>query len=142
MDALLQFEKHFTPVEASRTLPLVRRIVEDIQEHGHQLNALKNDKELSADERKAAIERQMKTVNSFFKELEELGCYYKGIDFEIGMVDFPGIIDDEEVFLCWKSDEDEIRWYHGLGTGFKGRREIPQDLLPPDSSPSNAPASV
>ncbi|MBK6680711.1 MAG: DUF2203 family protein [Ignavibacteriales bacterium] len=31
----------------------------------------------------------------------------------------------EEVLLCWKSDEDEIKFYHGYNDGFKGRKEIP-----------------
>jgi hypothetical protein len=129
----LQFKKHFTPAEATRMLPLVRRIVEDIQEQGHLLQDLKKS-EHPAEERQKRISRQISTVNGFFTELEDLGCFYKGIDFDTGMIDFPGIIDGEEVFLCWKSDEERLSWFHPIDEGFKGRREIPAELLDPETT--------
>ena len=129
----MQYEKHFTPLEATRMLPLIRRIVEDIQTQGHALQELKA-RDINEQEHHQAVERHVKIVNGLFTELEELGCYYKGVDFEIGMVDFPGIIDGEEVFLCWKSDEAQITWYHPLEAGFKGRRLIPEELLAPEAS--------
>ena len=129
----LAYDKHFTPQEANRMLPLVRSIVADIQQQGFALQEMQKTKPEAgsdeAEELKRAKEHRMKVINSMFQELEELGCFYKGIDFEIGMVDFPGFINEEEVLLCWKSDEAQITWYHPLDTGFKGRQLIPSDLL-------------
>jgi hypothetical protein len=42
-----------------------------------------------------------------------------------GLVDFPAVRDGEEVYLCWLVDEPDIGWWHGLDTGFSGRRRIP-----------------
>jgi hypothetical protein len=63
------------------------------------------------------------------KELEEIGCSYKDWSFELGLVDFPSIIDGKEVLLCWRSDEESVKYYHGLLEGFAGRKPIPDDYL-------------
>ena len=57
-----------------------------------------------------------------------MGCYYKDWNFQIGLVDFPALVDDEVVFLCWRSDESELRYYHRLEEGFAGRRPLPRGL--------------
>ena len=62
-------------------------------------------------------------------ELEEIGCFYKDWNFTIGLVDFPAIIDGKEVLLCWRSDEDDILYYHGFEDGYAGRKEIPDKYL-------------
>ena len=62
-------------------------------------------------------------------ELEELGCYFKDWDFKVGLVDFPAKIEGEEVFLCWKSDEETLGWYHPIEGGFQERKPIPEHLL-------------
>jgi hypothetical protein len=42
-----------------------------------------------------------------------------------GLVDFPAVRDGEEVYLCWLVDEPDIGWWHGIDTGFAGRRRLP-----------------
>ena len=59
-------------------------------------------------------------------EVEELGCTYRDWSFSLGLVDFPAQIDGEDVYLCWRSDERDVRYYHGLLEGYAGRRLIPQ----------------
>jgi hypothetical protein len=68
-------------------------------------------------------------VEDLTRELEDLGCYFKDWNFEKGLVDFPAVIDGKDVFLCWHSDEPDIRWYHGLEDGFHGRKPIPEQFL-------------
>ncbi|HEX6130644.1 MAG TPA: DUF2203 domain-containing protein [Actinomycetota bacterium] len=41
-----------------------------------------------------------------------------------GLVDFPSDLDGREVFLCWRTGEDDIAWYHELEAGFAGRRPL------------------
>jgi hypothetical protein len=48
-------------------------------------------------------------------------------DVDSGLVDFPAVIDGEEVLLCWKQDEERIEYYHGREDGFRGRRPIPEE---------------
>jgi len=70
-------------------------------------------------------------INSFMAELEEIGCFYKNWNFTIGLVDFPAVIGNKEVMLCWRSVEDDIRFYHDLDAGYSGRKPIPEEYLLP-----------
>jgi hypothetical protein len=45
-------------------------------------------------------------------------------DPEIGLVDFPGEVDDRQVFLCWRLGEDEVAWYHEQHAGFSSRKPL------------------
>jgi hypothetical protein len=59
------------------------------------------------------------------------GCLIKDLD--VGLLDFPSVIGNEEVYLCWKLGEDRIRYYHRQDEGFAGRKPIdPRDLGPGD----------
>jgi hypothetical protein len=49
-------------------------------------------------------------------------------------VDFPSIINNEEVYLCWRLGEDRIRFWHRQDEGFSGRKPIdPNDTGPKHS---------
>ena len=63
------------------------------------------------------------------RELETIGCYYKDWGFDKGLIDFPARIGGEDVYLCWRSDENEVAWYHPVEGGYAGRRPIPAELL-------------
>jgi hypothetical protein len=41
-----------------------------------------------------------------------------------GLVDFPSIRDGDEVYLCWRSGEDRVAWWHAPEAGFAGRRPL------------------
>jgi hypothetical protein len=130
----------FTPAEANRTLPLVRRIVTEILEKGPRLRELveghrarvKGTKvaqqamEPELHQRVNALEHDMRDL---FEELERIGCSYKDGSFDTGLVDFPGEIEGKPVLLCWRSDEERVTWFHTLEAGFAGRRRIPESLL-------------
>lgn len=120
--------KYFTPEEASQTLPYVKRLVEDALHAGKTLRSLYDLYGDSVAER----EDYQNNANLFKKvmnEFQQLGCDYKDWNFEVGLVDFPAIIDGQEVLLCWKSDEASLQFYHGMHDGFAGRKPIPQDLF-------------
>ena len=94
--------RHFSLEEANRTLPLVRRIVEDI---------LERYRDGDTDE-----------VRALVAELQELGCLFKG--FQEGLVDWYSSYAGRRVFLCWKLGEPEIGWWHQTDAGFRGRQPI------------------
>ena len=55
-------------------------------------------------------------------EIESNGCVVKDLD--LGLVDFPSIVNDEQVFLCWKLGEPGIRFWHHMSEGFSGRKPL------------------
>ena len=120
--------KYFTPAEARKTLPLVRKIVKDIFDASREMRLIA-DEVGSWVENDSRIQKLADEIEGFMLELQEIGCYYKDWNFSIGLVDFPAIIDGKEVYLCWKSDEDDILYYHGIEAGFAGRKLIPQEEL-------------
>lgn len=67
------------------------------------------------------------TFNSALTQIIETGCVIKDLD--VGLLDFPAIIDNQDVYLCWKLGEDRIRFYHRQDEGFAGRKPLdPRDL--------------
>ena len=67
------------------------------------------------------------TFSSALTQIIETGCVIKDLD--VGLLDFPAIIDHQDVYLCWKLGEDRIRFYHRQDEGFSGRKPLdPRDL--------------
>ena len=120
--------KFFSPAEAIRTLPLVKKIVEDILNTTREMRLYAEDINGNI-EHVQFIKKMAENVDGFIKELEEIGCFYKDWNFTIGLVDFPSIIEGEEVFLCWRSDEETIKFYHDMDSGFAGRKRIPEEYI-------------
>ena len=120
--------KYFTPDEARKTLPLVRKIVKDILDTTREMRLIADDLNGKVEE-DPTIQKMVQEVNGFMNELEEIGCFYKDWNFTIGLVDFPAVIRGKEVMLCWKSDEDDIRFYHEIDAGFAGRKLIPEEYF-------------
>ena len=64
-------------------------------------------------------------VTEFYQSIEDLesiGVVLKGL--EQGLLDFPAKRFDEEIWLCWKEGETEIKFWHEKDTGFMGRKPI------------------
>ena len=119
--------KIFSLEQASKTLPLVRKIVEDILKTGQAIREL--SVEMEKPEEDPEINRLMDQLDELFSEMEELGCYYRDWNFTVGLVDFPSKINGKEVLLCWKSDEEAIGYFHDSESGFAGRKHIPKELI-------------
>lgn len=120
--------KYFTPNEAKKTLPLVKKIVKDILDTSFEVRTIAEQMGNDAHENPEVL-KLIEDINYFMKELQEIGCYYKDWNFSIGLVDFPAIIDNEEVLLCWRSDEEDIQYYHRMDEGYAGRKRIPHYLF-------------
>ncbi len=45
-------------------------------------------------------------------------------DVSTGLVDFPGIVEGELVWLCWRLGEPEVAYWHPRDEGFAGRRPL------------------
>jgi hypothetical protein len=61
------------------------------------------------------------------EKVQEFGCLVKDLD--IGLIDFPTLLQGEEVYLCWKLGEAGIQFWHGVHEGFQGRKPIDAGFL-------------
>lgn len=129
--------KYFTLSEANRTLPLVKRIVADVTAlhpkwrdlvYRYELIAARAKPEWGESEEQLALRNQIEDVarqmNDYLRELEEIGCVFKG--FEEGLVDFHGTLDGRDMLWCWKQGEQEITHWHEVEAGYAGRQPIPE----------------
>jgi hypothetical protein len=116
--------KYFTPEEADKMLPLVRKIAIDILDAGKHLAQI-HEKLGDEASRDAAFVDFSERFDDLMDEMEELGCYYKDWGFDKGLVDFPSLMDGREVYLCWRTDEPHVQFYHDPESGYSGRKLIP-----------------
>lgn len=128
----------YTVEKANATLPLVRRIVEDIvlnhqrwRERILEFDLLASSVRADApDGRATDLEREAQAlardIDAFERELASLGIALK--DRRLGLIDFPAVIDGREVWLCWRLGEPDIRFYHELDEGFGGRKPLAQPV--------------
>ena len=45
-------------------------------------------------------------------------------DLQKGLVDFPALLDEREVFLCWEKGEEDIGHWHELDAGYDVREPL------------------
>ncbi len=132
-------ERHFTPDEVDALIPRLEEIVERAMDYHRQATAL--HRHLSEEQAriresggglidqrdwKARAERLdglAIEVREALQEIHALGGVTK--DLEMGLVDFPGVVGDETVNLCWKHGEPAVRFWHGLHEGYAHRKPLP-----------------
>jgi hypothetical protein len=126
--------KLYTVEQANRTLPLVRRIADDIvRTYATWQNSVREFEILAANDRAdqpsprgAELQREAQQlatdIASCVRELEQLGLEFKGYD--LGLVDFPSLMGDRTVYLCWRLGEPDVRYWHEIDAGFAGRQLI------------------
>jgi hypothetical protein len=131
-------EKFFTVQEAEQLIPKLEQIVESLLEN--RKNAMDIGQELARMEEKlrssdahgiepseyvnkrTEMEFLVRIINEGLEAIEDMGAQPKDLD--LGLVDFPAILNGEEVLLCWKYGEKSIRFYHDHNEGFAGRKPI------------------
>ncbi len=128
---LLFMFNFFTPIKANSILPEVkakfanilmqRKSIMDLQA---ELNSVVSH-EVSHESffiKKSQVNKAIAEMYKDIEELEGLGIWIKS--FDQGLLDFPSIRFNEEVWLCWKVGEDKIKFWHGKNEGFMGRKPL------------------
>src|SRR2546428_302924 len=72
--------------------------------------------------RKAEREKAIQRVKDAMAEIDAIGVQVKDLD--IGLLDFPCVVDGRTVLLCWRLGEKAITHWHGVSEGFAGRKPI------------------
>jgi hypothetical protein len=130
-------ERRFTLEEANAAVAELRPVVERMVEHGRKLAAAqRNQTQLvtriagnggdlqPSDLRELAetIQQEADAIAACAEEINAAGAQIKSL--EEGLLDFPSVREGEEVLLCWKLGEVEIRYWHGVDEGFAGRQPL------------------
>jgi hypothetical protein len=127
-------QKLFTVEEANRTLPLVRRIVQDIvasyrswTERVRTYEVLKAVERLEqhdprADELEVEIQALAAEIDRYIRELAELGVELR--DGNAGLVDFPARITGRDVCLSWRIGEPAIEYWRERDAALERRQPL------------------
>src|SRR3954464_118596 len=130
-------EREFTLEEANAAGDELRPVVARMVEHGRRLEAAQraqrqlvtriagNGGDMQPSELgelAETIQHEADAIAACAEEINRAGAQIKSL--EEGLLDFPSRRDGEEVLLCWKLGEDEIRYWHGMDEGFSGRRPL------------------
>ena len=75
--------------------------------------------------KKQELNHAVTSLYNMIQELEDMGIMIKSVD--EGLLDFPSIRYDEEIWLCWKFGESQVKFWHRKDEGFMGRKPIPQE---------------
>ena len=122
---------HFTLNQANEMLPSVIKKFQNIVNMKNEVVKIQSDLEnnpkyMSTFKDYIIKKQELNTaITSFYKSIEDLeatGVSIKSIDH--GLLDFPSLMFNEEIWLCWKEGETEIKFWHGKDEGFNGRKPI------------------
>ena len=77
--------------------------------------------------RRAQRDKAAQRVKDALAEMDAMGVQVKDLD--IGLLDFPCMVGDRLILLCWKLGEKTIGFWHDTEEGFRGRKPIDQSIL-------------
>jgi hypothetical protein len=127
----------FTPAEANSALSEVRPVAERLVAVRERMRELERSQgelataiggigggyaasDLSAAE--SELSGLADAAIACVEKLEELGVTVKDLD--LGLLDFPALLDGRVVELCWHVGEEAVAFWHEVGEGYAGRKPI------------------
>ena len=123
-------ERIFTLEEASRLLPRIRTILEEVTGEWRRVREL--NPEIQKVREKAPFDaftpfgveyvESVSHLMFLLHQIKEMGVILK--DADKGLCDFPYMRHGRVVYLCWHLGEDAIGFWHDVDTGFAGREPL------------------
>jgi hypothetical protein len=143
-------DRYFNRSEAQELLPVITRELEHGRRRKQTIDQLEQELAQAAarimvlggsipahaelTKKRAEALRLTAQLKQAIERIHATGCVVKDLD--EGLVDFPSLLDGQEVYLCWKLGEERIAYWHGLEEGFAGRKPLDkstqEDESPPD----------
>jgi hypothetical protein len=126
--------KVFTLDEATALLPVIRPIIAELLEVRRDLAiglleveaASHLQSEPASGGRAATIAGRVHDLQfrivGLVENIQAHGCIVKDVD--LGLIDFPSRRGDRIVNLCWRVDEAQIGFWHGMNEGFAARKPM------------------
>ena len=126
----------FTARDANKVLPDIKRRFNTILTQKNQIVKLQQELQrlIESDSSYEPLIKKKQTLNvavsNLYKAIEQLentGVIITGLD--EGLLDFPSMRFNEEVWLCWRDGEPEIRFWHSKQEGFMGKKTVSTDRI-------------
>lgn len=130
--------KYFTPGEVDALIPRLTEILGPLLDRHAEVLRLRG--ELREEQRRIMVsgggildrdawrdrtqrvEELTPDIRDAIAAIMNLGGAVK--DLALGLVDFPRLVDDREVNLCWRFGETRIGFWHGLDEGYSNRKPL------------------
>jgi hypothetical protein len=142
-------DKYFNRSEAQQLLPVITRELEQLRRRKQTIDELEQELAQAAarimmlggsipdhaelTKKRAEGLRLTAQLKQAIDRIQATGCVLKDLD--EGLVDFPSLLDGQEVYLCWKLGEEHIAYWHGLEEGFAGRKPLDESTQEDESPP-------
>jgi hypothetical protein len=122
--------KYYTPKEANEALTIVRPMLAELMEIGERIREHQPEywsvvQKSAGNGGNPALSKLLPDfdrLDALLHKIQDMGIEIK--DLTIGLIDFIGLRDGREVYLCWKYGEDSIQYWHEIDAGFQGRHSI------------------
>jgi hypothetical protein len=128
--------RHFTLHEANALIPSLTGLVESLQTllrrmekiadevRQFEFEALRNGhgEKSTIFEPGHDMDETRREIEQGLLILQGTGVHLKSI--EHGILDFPTVMFEREVYLCWQLGEEQVAHWHELEAGFDGRRPL------------------
>jgi len=124
-------DNYFTIKSANEMLPIIIKKFQKIKQEKNEVEKMEQKLQMNLsgtsnlDDYVTLKQNLNASVTRFYTSIEELektGVVLKGL--EEGLLDFPSKKFDDEIWLCWKEGETEIKFWHEKDVGFNGRKPI------------------
>src|SRR5271166_4024873 len=139
----IDMARTFTVAEAETLLPVLESLLRSAMEAKALIEEVDGEQQALANRifvnggtlvdivkvarRKAEREKALQKAKDAVAEIDATGVQVKDLD--IGLLDFPCLVGDEVILLCWKLGEKGITHWHGMQEGFAGRKPIDERIL-------------
>lgn len=128
-------ERIFTLAEANRLIPQLEEKLTDVKRAKAVLIRTKDEI------KKASAKAQfgggsfagthyitaLEQISENLQTIQEMGVLVKDLD--LGLCDFPYLMNGRIVHLCWKLGETEIRWWHDLNSSYTSRQPLENEQV-------------
>jgi hypothetical protein len=119
--------------EVDKMIPQVELLLSHVDTLRHRIRELQISRGKSSEKsdakaiaqnqlQRSQIDFLLKAIQDDIQEIQAIGGVIKDLD--MGLIDFPGLVRGQEVWLCWKRGEPRVRYWHALHEGYAQRQSL------------------
>lgn len=122
--------RYFTLPQAKETLDHIRPLMDEVQairktileKQPEAWPAIEKSAGNGGNRALSSMVQDFEKLEALVHRIQETGALIK--DINLGLLDFPAMKDEREVYLCWQYGEEDIAFWHEIEAGFAGRQPI------------------